>query len=216
MSDAYSFVKCEDERIKDFNGRIQQCCKENHVTDAQINVVDGQPVITLLCVDPEDLDSEEDQDPLAVLVAKISAVTESVSAKSEEFMGKLFEIADEHIVDVQFAVGPGHDWVTATDLLNNTKPAYMYAEVVRHSPDFGAEFGDNASKGFRPVAGKGSDPKASLETAARRQDTALVKFDASYALVAYLTPAEEEDGVSDTEKEEATAEATTEGDKTDG
>jgi hypothetical protein len=212
MSDAYTLVKCEDEKMKEFNERIAKACSENHVTDGQIDIVDGQPVVTLLFTDGEDIDPEEEgQDPMAVMVAKVSAVSGDSAALSEKFMGALYDEADASVVDVQFAVGPAFEWVTATDLLHISKAAYKFAEVVRHNQNFGAEFAENANlKGFKPVAGKGSDPQASYDDAALRQDTALIRYNTSFALVAYLIvdddegeEAEEEN--PDTSNEEADA-----------
>ena len=196
MSDAYTIVKCQDETMKEFNARIRQACQDNHVTDGQIDIVDGEPVVTLLWTEPEDIsdDQEDDaQNPLEVLVARVNASTEDSAAKSEQHLGTIYEIANASIVDVQFATGPAYEWVTATDLSEVTKSSYKFAEVLRHNFKFGAEFDEKTKdKKFRPVSGDKSDPTATYDSAAHRTDTALIRYNASYALVAYLTESAED------------------------
>ncbi len=183
MSDAYTLIKSEDEKIKDFNKRILAACKDQYVIDGQVNIIDGQPVVTLMCMHADERD-DESTDPLSIMVAKVSAVSEQAAEKSEQFLGKLYEIAEENIVDIQFADGYAFEWVTAHDLIHVTKAHYAHAEMVRSHHEWGKELQDDFdAKKYVPIK--------SQKEALSRPDTGLIKFNTAYAIVAYLVPSDD-------------------------
>jgi hypothetical protein len=71
MADAQTYIKDPNESMIDFNKRMKTACEEMDVTDFQLVVVDGEPMVTLLSgmvpATEEDIEELKEADPEAEL-----------------------------------------------------------------------------------------------------------------------------------------------------
>lgn len=61
MADAFTLIKDPEEPLSQFNKRIMREAKEREVTDVQLYVVDGEPVVTLLSETDEATEEDVDE-----------------------------------------------------------------------------------------------------------------------------------------------------------
>jgi hypothetical protein len=92
----------EQETIKAFNTRLSIECGSRDVTSAELNVVEGLPVVSLyeeVEFDGEDL--KPIGDPVQVRVCRIAAKNADEAFKTENYMEKIFESASGAVVDLR-------------------------------------------------------------------------------------------------------------------
>lgn len=143
MADAATVVKAPEESLKDFNKRLFVTCGEFPITNVQLAVVDGQPVVTLFSesveADEEDVQEAEEagekiavgdlipaEDPVVVQVCTLRAASIDDAQKSQRRMDMLYKRADGNVTGVLHASGRG--LVTLVDPVTK-KETVMEREV---------------------------------------------------------------------------------------
>lgn len=153
MADAVVCVKDPNENLKDFNARLKLKCKEAEVTDVQLLVVDGQPVVILLAgqveADADDVADANDagetikegdlipeDTPMIVQVCSVAALIpastdpkgeEGDAATSERRCDSICSRASDGIIKIINANGTYYDWIP--DPVDAKKPKQWLPKV---------------------------------------------------------------------------------------
>lgn len=123
MADAVSLARSPDEKISAFNKRLLEACQQSPVTDVQLIVVDGQPVVTLFSEvveateeDVEEAKADGDTDikvgdtipenpPISVQVARVACATPEAATKTHSHLETLYQRANGEVVKQIHATG---------------------------------------------------------------------------------------------------------------
>ena len=111
MADAHTIVREPTERLKDFNNRLAELCQAEPWTSARLDVVDGQPVVTLMFeadeATEEDVENEEAEkagDPIltgpavSAAVIRLRADDHRSWEKTENILEKIYEVAGDGVI----------------------------------------------------------------------------------------------------------------------
>jgi hypothetical protein len=130
MADAVTLCKNPAEDMRSFNGRLRQECSSRPVTNFDLMVVDGQPVVALLCEeveateeDAQDALSEDPDsdlkvgdwipaaDPLVVQVSRVSCISEEQADKTEQRLDQIYDRAGGNVIRHIPASGQTYSWI---------------------------------------------------------------------------------------------------------
>jgi len=105
MSYCYTLIKSPDEALSVFNNRLAKASQEpdNPITNFDVTVVSGQPVVTLISelveATSEDVEGDADltlgdlipeSEPMIVQTCQVEAATDELAKKSESRLEKIY------------------------------------------------------------------------------------------------------------------------------
>lgn len=147
MAETVTYIKDVNEKIKHFNNnRLREACQDMPVTDVQMDIIHGQPAVTLICESREATEEDVKQElaknignpiveepMLECSVCPLSAAAPGDADESESFMEKIYELAAGDVVEVDIQRGSMKAWVElpeqVRDKMRKANPALKKEDV---------------------------------------------------------------------------------------
>ena len=124
MAEAVTIVREPTEKLKSFNERIRALCQDTAWTSARLDIVDGQPVVTLMAEEIEATDehvsvglAEEAgavilEGPAIEAAVLLMRCTDARShAKTEEILERIYEVAGDAVIEEMTGVVQGERYI---------------------------------------------------------------------------------------------------------